>query len=60
MAYSARRANGMVTVVFETSFPPFPEDSRGERRIAAFYRRIENIDTGVDSQLTAVQHQVVF
>lgn len=57
MAYSARRANGMVTVVFETSFPPFPEDSRGERRIAAFYRRIEEETAALIDRLDAAAQE---
>jgi hypothetical protein len=53
MAYNARRTNDTVTVVFEMSVPPLPDGKKGDGRIAAFYRQIEEATTDLIDRLDA-------
>ena len=52
MERGIKRENGAVILAWETQFPTLPAGSKGEERIAAFYRRLEEGAQATVEQLT--------
>lgn len=57
MERGIRRQAGVVMLVWETDLPCLPEESKGERRIAAFYQRLSEEATALIDRLDAAARE---